>query len=169
MFYIYTQSTLTAAGIIRVTKTSNGDKRGGSLNSRTLQSLGGRAGSAMWRQREHRAPSRAGKMAPGSSRRLQGKRRELLLACTYTHGTTSSPTLLLAPVDTEGLQLAPLCGSEPPPPLAATSLGQAAILPLPLASAITRRAAPRRAGPGRPPACGVPTPPPTTTHQQQRS
>lgn len=37
------------------------------------------------------APSRAGKMAPGSSRRLQGERCKPLLACICTHGTKTSP------------------------------------------------------------------------------
>lgn len=166
----------------------NGDKRRGSLNSRALLSLsdcspaayGGRDAAAApappcGGSGNTAAPSRAGKMAPGSSRRLQRERCKLLPACSYTHGTLSSPALLLAPVDTKQLQLALALSALPersPQPLVATSLGQAAILPLPLATAISRSAAsaaPRLAGPRRPPAHGVPTPPPPPTLQQQRS
>lgn len=105
------------------------------------------------------APSRAGKMAPGSSRRLQGQHCELLPAYTYTHGTKASPALLLAPVHTRRLQLAPALPAQPegsPLPLADASPSQAAILPLPLATAITRSAArPLRASRGQD---GTPSP-----------
>lgn len=172
----------------RATKRFNEDKWGGSLNSSAVQSPQRQLARRLWLgdaaagpalpcggSGNTAAPRRAGKMAPGSSRRLQGERCRLLLASTYTYGTKTSPALLLAPVDTRRLQLTralPALPERSPLPLAAASLGQAAILPLPLATAITRSAAsaaPRLAGPRRPPARGALTPPPPTTPQQQRS
>lgn len=168
-------------------KMFTGDKRRGSLNSRALQSLsgcsplacGGRDAAAApappcGGSGNTAAPRRAGKMAPGSSRRLQGEHCKPLLACTYTHGTETSPALL-APANTRRLQLAPALRALPersPLPLAVASLVQAAILPLPLATAITRSAAsaaPRLAGPRLPPARGAPNPPPPPPPHQQRS
>lgn len=104
----------------------NGDKRGVFLSSRTPKSLsgclpaacGGRDAAAApappcGSSGNTAAPSRAGKMAPGSRRRLRGERCKLLLACTYTHGTMSSPGLLLAPVDTAGPRPARCTGAIP--------------------------------------------------------
>lgn len=137
----------------------------------------GRAGSAMWRQREHRGPEPGGEngareQTPPPGRALQAASSVHL----HTRYQDLSPALL-APADTRRLQLAPALPplrERSPLPLAAASLGQAAILPLPLATAITRSAAsaaPRLAGPRLPPARGVPSPPPPPppTPQQQRS
>lgn len=146
----------------------NEDKRGRSPNSRALQSLSGCSPAACGgggtqrpgrlrhvaaagtpRPRAGRGKWRPGAAAASRERAL----RTLLLTCTYTHGTKTSQALLLAPVHTRRRQLARALPQRSPLPLAAASLGQAAILPLPLATAITRSAAsasPRLARPRRP-------------------